>query len=81
MDCIITVDTSLVHLSGSMNKETFLLCPKVPDWRWGVDEKQAWYPSVQLIRQKKVDDWSSCFSEAISMLKEKSAKLLSSSSQ
>ena len=81
MDCIITVDTSLVHLAGSMNKETFLLCPKVPDWRWGVDEKQAWYPSVQLIRQKEVDDWSSCFSEAIRMLKEKSAKLLSSSSQ
>ena len=75
MDAIFTVDTSLVHLSGTMNKKTFLFLPLVPDYRWGLNEKQDWYPSVQLLRQKSKDDWSYPISECKKIL----TKMLSSS--
>mgnify|MGYP002054652073 CR=1 FL=1 len=54
---IFTVDTSLVHMAGTMNKKTFLFLPKVPDYRWGLKNNQEWYPSVSLLRQEKVSDW------------------------
>ena len=57
MDMIFTVDTSLVHIAGTMNKKTFLFLPKVPDYRWGLKNNQEWYPSVSLLRQEKLDDW------------------------
>ena len=57
MDLIISVDTSLVHLAGSMNKKTYLMTPVVPDWRWGLERKQDWYPSISLVRQEKIGSW------------------------
>ncbi len=57
MDLIISVDTSLVHLAGSMNKKTYLMTPVVPDWRWGLEKTQDWYPSISLIRQEKIGCW------------------------
>lgn len=71
MDYIFTVDTSLVHLAGSINKKTYLFCPKVPDWRWGLKEKQQWYPSVNLLRQKTVGNWDLPIKNAINLLKNK----------
>ena len=46
MDVVFTIDTSLVHLAGTMNKKTYLFLPFVPDYRWGLKETQDWYPSV-----------------------------------
>ena len=57
MNYVVTVDTSLVHLSGTMGQKTGLLLPKVPDWRWRFEGKQNWYPSVELYRQEDIDDW------------------------
>ena len=58
MDFIISTCTSLVHLAGSLNKETYLLLSRIPDYRWGLRGKQYLYKSVQMIRQKKINDWS-----------------------
>ena len=71
MDCILSVDTSLVHLAGSLNKETYLFTPKVPDWRWGLEEHQDWYPSVQLLRQKKIDCWEEPINKIEKVLRSK----------
>ena len=59
MDLIITVDTSLAHLSGAMGKETWLLLPKVADWRWlQKGENTNWYPSIKIFRQEKQGEWN-----------------------
>jgi tetratricopeptide (TPR) repeat protein len=64
LDYIISVDTSVVHLSGAMGKPTFVLLPFTPDWRWGLeDNKTEWYDSVTLFRQQEVNNWSTVFSE------------------
>ena len=59
MDLIITVDTSIVHLAGSLGKKTWLLLPYLPDWRWGLNENSTdWYKKVTIFRQKNRLDWA-----------------------
>jgi len=63
MDLVLSVDTSLLHLSGALGKRTWLLLSYVPDWRWMRDrEDTPWYPSVKLYRQPSPGDWKSVFS-------------------
>jgi tetratricopeptide (TPR) repeat protein len=64
LDLVITVDTSTLHLAGSLNKKTWALIPFNPDWRWGLTgEKTIWYPSVKMFRQPRKGDWASVFSQ------------------
>lgn len=64
LDLVISVDTSVLHLSGAMGVNTFGLLPRFPDWRWGLkSEKTFWYPSVKLFRQKTQNDWCSVLYE------------------
>lgn len=58
MDMVITVDTSVVHLAGSIGKETWLLLPKRYEWRWGLEgEHNDWYDSVKVLRQDSQACW------------------------
>lgn len=65
LDLIISVDTSLVHLAGSLGKETWMLQPlKETDFRWGnnsMGEKNIWYDSVKVIRNP--GSWAQVFGE------------------
>ena len=65
LDVMISVDTSLTHLAGSMGKKTYLLLSKPADWRWGVDNKctPKWYETVEIIRQKEKRNWSNVMKE------------------
>jgi hypothetical protein len=65
LDLIISVDTSIVHLAGSLGKECWMLQPlKETDFRWGsnsMGEKNIWYDSVKVIRNH--GNWSNVFAE------------------
>jgi hypothetical protein len=62
MDLVISVDTSLAHLSGALGLRTWLLLAYVPDWRWMRERIDTpWYPSTTLYRQKSPDDWPEVF--------------------
>ena len=65
-DLIITNDTSVAHLAGGLGKTTWVLLKKVPDWRWGLQEKTFWYPSMRLFRQKEINDWGTIIEELAS---------------
>jgi tetratricopeptide (TPR) repeat protein len=62
MDVVISVDTSVAHLSGALGKDTWILLPFVPDWRWLLDRDDSpWYPTARLFRQDKFGDWNGVF--------------------
>jgi len=59
MDIVISVDTSVAHLAPSLGKQTWVLLPYSPDWRWLLDRDDSpWYPSVKLFRQEKIGNWN-----------------------
>ena len=54
LDLVITVDTSVAHLSSALGKPTWILLPYLPDYRWLLDrEDSPWYPSARLFRQSQ----------------------------
>jgi len=62
MDVVISVDTSVAHLAGTLGKLTWVLLPFSPDWRWLLDrDDNPWYPSAKLYRQEKINDWDRVF--------------------
>jgi tetratricopeptide (TPR) repeat protein len=60
LDLLITVDTSVAHLSAALGKPTWIMLPYAPDFRWLLNRTNSpWYPSVQLFRQPDPQDWTS----------------------
>lgn len=70
LDLVITIDTSVAHLSAAMGKPTWILLNYVPDYRWFLDgETSPWYSSATLIRQPVMHDWDGVFEEVVDKLK------------
>ena len=75
MDLIISVDTAVLHLAGSMGKDTWALLSYSPDWRWQIEsDTSPWYPKMKLFRQNKLFDWGNVLTEVKNEL-EKFGKL------
>jgi Flp pilus assembly protein TadD len=64
MDLVISVDTSIAHLTGALCKPLWLLISYLPDFRWLLDRDDSpWYPSAKLFRQTKLSDWKDVISQ------------------
>jgi hypothetical protein len=60
LDLVITIDTSVAHLSGALGRPVWVLLPFSADWRWLLDRDDSpWYPSMRLFRQQRLGDWTS----------------------
>jgi ADP-heptose:LPS heptosyltransferase len=58
-DAIVSIDNSTLHLAGAMGLKTYALIPRLPNWRWLLQTPHTdWYPTVELIRQAVLSDWS-----------------------
>lgn len=59
LDALVTCDTAVAHLAGALGIKTYLLLCKLSDWRWLLKrEDTPWYPSVRLVRQKRLGEWN-----------------------
>ena len=59
LDLVITVDTSVAHVAGSLQIPVWTLIPYCCDWRWTrrSDNKTVWYPSMNVFRQTSINQW------------------------
>ena len=61
LDLVITADTSIAHLSATLEKyldSSSFIC----DWKWfKSDKKTIWYKKANLYRQKKNQNWKDPF--------------------
>ena len=70
LDLLVTMDTSVAHLSGALGKRTWVLVPYDGDWRWLMGrEDSPWYPTVRLFRQKSPGDWDGIFRQVAEQLR------------
>jgi tetratricopeptide (TPR) repeat protein len=59
LDLVVTVCTSIAHLSGALGARTWLLLDVNPHWVWMLERADSpWYPSLTLYRQQQYADWS-----------------------
>jgi hypothetical protein len=59
LDLVITVDTSILHLAGALNKRTFGLLGYNHDPRWADSLTTPWYPSIRFFRNR--NGWDKVF--------------------
>ncbi|MDI9335484.1 MAG: hypothetical protein QM520_00405 [Gammaproteobacteria bacterium] len=58
LDLIVSVDTSVAHLAGALNKPVWLLNRFDTCWRWLSESRTSlWYPSMEIFRQPSAGDW------------------------
>jgi ADP-heptose:LPS heptosyltransferase len=69
LDLVISVDTSVAHVSAALGKPVWVLVEFASDWRWLLDrEDSPWYPTVRLFRQRARGDWSDVIDRAAQAL-------------
>lgn len=58
LDLVVSVDSGPAHLALATGRETWVLPPYSPDWRWGLaPETTPWYPTARLLRQSTPGQW------------------------
>jgi len=70
LDLVISVCTSVAHLTGALGKRCWVLLTRNADWRWLNDRPDSpWYPGVmRLFRQTADGDWSGPVAEIAEQL-------------
>ena len=62
LDLIITVDTAVAHLAGSLGLPVWVALPVSSEWRWLQNrEDSPWYPTMRLFRQSRPGEWEDVF--------------------
>lgn len=58
LDLIISVDTAVAHLAGSLGQPIWLLNRHAGEWRWLHDRADSpWYPTMRIFTQARPGDW------------------------
>jgi Flp pilus assembly protein TadD len=64
LDLVISVDTAVAHLAGSLGKPVWLLNRFDTCWRWLLGrEDSPWYPTLRQFRQPALGDWDGAISQ------------------
>ncbi len=58
LELVITTDTAVAHLAGTLGVPTFVMLIKDHDALWGREDTTPLYPSVQIFRQETAGDWA-----------------------
>ena len=60
LDLVISIDSSMVHLAGALNRPVWMLNRFDCEWRWlNRRDNSAWYPRLRIFNQPAFGDWES----------------------
>ncbi len=85
LDLIITVDTSMCHIStGLCTTPVWNILPNPADWRWPINQLNTpWYKTMRLFKQPTPGDWESLINEVthelIKLIEEKTGEKFATS--
>ena len=69
MDVVVTIDTAVAHLAGSLAHPVHIMLPFNPDWRWLLNRSDSpWYPTARLHRQPRPGPWAPVVQSVIAVL-------------
>ena len=69
LDLVISVDTGVAHLAGSLGVQTWLMLHYDADFRWMRNcDSSPWYPGMRLFRQSRYGDWSTVVQQVLDEL-------------
>ena len=71
LDLVVTIDTAMAHLAGTLGKPVWILLSFVSDWRWLVGRDDSpWYPTARLLRQESPGEWRPVIEKVKAMLRQ-----------
>lgn len=71
LDLVITCDTAIAHLAGSLGVPVWVLLSPLPEWRWLLNRTDSpWYPTARLFRQNQLGDWDPVIDQVKSELEQ-----------
>jgi len=66
LDLFVSVCTAPLHVAGALGRPAVAMLKTVPDWRWLLDRADTpWYPSMQLVRQRRGEDFTPLIDRAV----------------
>lgn len=69
LDLVISIDSSMVHLAGGLDKPVWMLNRFDTEWRWLQGRVDSpWYPSLRIFNQPHFGDWDSVIAQVVSQL-------------
>jgi len=64
LDLVISVCTAVIHLTGALGRDVWVMVPSVPEWRYQRQgDRMPWYPSLRMFRQREGEDWTAVLSD------------------
>lgn len=70
LDLVISIDSSMIHLAGALDKPVWMMNRFDCEWRWLESLPDSpWYPSLRIFNQPTFGDWQSVIQEVIHSLK------------
>ena len=70
LDVVISVDTSVAHLTCALGKPTWMLLSSFTDYRWPLDRDESpWYSTARVFRQPRIGDWDAVIEKVCAELR------------
>jgi ADP-heptose:LPS heptosyltransferase len=70
LDCVVTIDSAIAHLTGGLGRPGFVMLPKAGEWRWlRARTDSPWYPTLELVRQGPDARWDSVVERLVERLR------------
>ena len=75
LDLVVTPETAVAHLAGSLGVPVWVALSHISDWRWQLErDRSPWYPTMRLFRQSTAGNWDEVFRQMANALNQQLAE-------